>query len=156
MFGKAFNSPLGRISVICAGGAVTEVHFEDCGGLVSCPEAELAEKQLGEYFAGKRKSFSLPLKPEGTAFRKAVWNALAKIPYGETRSYGDIARAVGKPGGARAVGQANGDNPIPIIIPCHRVINADGSTGGYSGGGGEKVKSFLLELEKASPGEEIK
>lgn len=103
-------------------------------------------RQLDEYFAGTRTVFDLPLKPEGSPFQRAVWRELAKIPYGETVSYGEVARRIGEPVSAsRAVGAANGDNPIPVIIPCHRVIGADGSLTGF--GGGLPVKRFLLDLE---------
>lgn len=106
-----------------------------------------AEKELNEYFAGERREFTVPLAPVGTPFQRAVWDKLLEIPYGETRSYEDLARAVGKPPGAcRAVGQANGRNRIVILIPCHRVVNKDGSLGGY--GGGLWRKKFLLELER--------
>ena len=103
-------------------------------------------RQLDGYFAGKRTAFDLAFQPEGSPFQLAVWRALLDIPYGETVSYGEIARRIGEPVSAsRAVGAANGDNPIPIIIPCHRVIGADGSLTGF--GGGLPVKTFLLELE---------
>jgi methylated-DNA-[protein]-cysteine S-methyltransferase len=101
--------------------------------------------QLGEYFAGKRKEFELDLAPVGTDFQLRVWRALSTIPYGAVRNYGDIARAIGQPKAARAVGQANGCNPLPIVIPCHRVIASDGSIGGYSGG--LAIKHRLLVLE---------
>ena len=107
-------------------------------------------KQLTEYFAGERQEFELELDLRtGTAFQRRCWQALLQIPYGELRSYQDLARAVGRPAAFRAVGQANHANPIPIIIPCHRVINADGQLGGY--GGGLDVKEQLLALEKALP-----
>lgn len=105
-------------------------------------------RQLEEYFAGERETFDLPLAPRGTPFEKSVWNELSRIPYGETRSYAEIARAIGRPGAARAVGRANGANPIPIVVPCHRVIGANGSLTGF--GGGLEVKSLLLEIEGAS------
>ncbi|HEX9943874.1 MAG TPA: methylated-DNA--[protein]-cysteine S-methyltransferase [Thermoanaerobaculia bacterium] len=106
--------------------------------------AEL-RRQLAEYFAGERQEFDLELAPEGTPFERSVWEELRKIPFGETRSYGEIAQAIGQPGAARAVGRANGANPIPIVVPCHRVIGADGSLTGF--GGGLEAKSRLLELE---------
>jgi methylated-DNA-[protein]-cysteine S-methyltransferase len=106
---------------------------------------EAAAKQLGEYFSGKRKRFDLPLGPEGTEFQESVWYALADIPYGETISYAELAQWVGRPGAFRAVGQANGANPIAIILPCHRVIASGGGIGGY--GGGLKLKRQLLALE---------
>ncbi|HEU4976428.1 MAG TPA: methylated-DNA--[protein]-cysteine S-methyltransferase [Baekduia sp.] len=101
--------------------------------------------QLGEYFAGARRTFDLELDPHGSPFERAVWHALTEIPYGETESYGALARRVGRPGAARAVGLANGRNPISIVVPCHRVIGADGSLTGY--GGGLERKRTLLELE---------
>jgi methylated-DNA-[protein]-cysteine S-methyltransferase len=105
------------------------------------------ERQLAEYFAGERRDFDLELAPRGTAFEKEVWAALRAIPYGETRSYGELARVLGRPGSARAVGRANGANPLPIVVPCHRVIGADGSLTGF--GGGLETKERLLELEGA-------
>ncbi|HEX6901635.1 MAG TPA: methylated-DNA--[protein]-cysteine S-methyltransferase [Thermoanaerobaculia bacterium] len=102
-------------------------------------------RQLAEYFAGERQEFDLELAPEGTPFERSVWEELKKIPFGETRSYGEIAEAIGRPGSARAVGRANGANPIPIVVPCHRVIGADGSLTGF--GGGLEAKSRLLEIE---------
>ena len=104
-----------------------------------------ARTQLGEYFAGTRTEFDLELDMRGTQFQKDVWNALLTIPYGETRSYGEIAKQIGRPDRARAVGSANGSNPISIIVPCHRVIGADGSLTGY--GGGLDRKRFLLDHE---------
>ncbi|HEY3087678.1 MAG TPA: methylated-DNA--[protein]-cysteine S-methyltransferase [Jatrophihabitantaceae bacterium] len=101
--------------------------------------------QLSEYFAGTRQQFDLPLNARGNAFQHAVWQVLTEIPYGETTSYGKVAAAVGHPDGARAVGVANGQNPIPIIVPCHRVIGADGSLIGY--GGGLSTKRWLLDHE---------
>jgi methylated-DNA-[protein]-cysteine S-methyltransferase len=104
--------------------------------------------QLREYFSRVRRTFDLSLDVRGTAFQRAVWDAVARIPYGETASYGEIARRVGKPGAARAVGAAVGANPLPIIIPCHRVIGADGSLTGY--GSGLDAKERLLRLEGVS------
>lgn len=103
-------------------------------------------RQLAEYFAGERTSFDLPLRPHGSDFELAVWGQLRQIPYGETRSYGYVAKAVGEPGGAQAVGAANGRNPLAIVVPCHRVIGADGSLIGF--GGGLPRKRFLLDLEQ--------
>jgi methylated-DNA-[protein]-cysteine S-methyltransferase len=105
------------------------------------------ERQLDEYFAGQRTAFDLPLSMHGTPFQRSVWSALREIGYGQTASYGEIARRVGRPGAARAVGIANGRNPISIVVPCHRVIGADGSLTGY--GGGLERKRYLLELERA-------
>ncbi|MFN8981623.1 MAG: methylated-DNA--[protein]-cysteine S-methyltransferase [Alphaproteobacteria bacterium] len=109
------------------------------------PLLRRARDQLQDYLDGKRLTFDLPLAPHGSDFQKRVWAALCAIPPGETRSYADIARAIGS--APRAVGGANGANPIPIIIPCHRVLAADGSLGGYSGGDGPATKRFLLDLE---------
>ncbi|MGJ4730941.1 methylated-DNA--[protein]-cysteine S-methyltransferase [Luteimonas sp. SDU101] len=108
-----------------------------------------ARAQLDEYFAGRRRSFALPLSPQGTAFQLSVWNALATIPYGRTISYADLATRVGRPTAMRAVGAANGRNPLPIVLPCHRVIGADGTLTGF--GGGLPTKQFLLKLEGALP-----
>jgi len=101
--------------------------------------------QLRRYFAGELREFDMPLDMQGTAFQKRVWDALLKIPYGETRSYGHVANTIGAPKAVRAVGAANGRNPVPIIVPCHRVIGAGGSLTGY--GGGLPLKRFLLDLE---------
>ena len=101
--------------------------------------------QLEAYFAGELQGFNLPLQPRGTAFQESVWRALREIPYGETRSYGQLAASIGKPKASRAVGAANGVNPIPVIIPCHRVIAASGKLAGF--GGGIELKRFLLGLE---------
>ncbi len=110
---------------------------------------DLTRKQLDEYFDGKRRDFDLPLAPQGTAFQEQVWRTLATIPYGETISYSQLAQRVGKPTAMRAVGAANGRNPLPIVLPCHRVIGADGSLTGF--GGGLPTKQFLLQLEGALP-----
>ena len=104
-------------------------------------------RQLGEYFRRERRTFDLPLAPRGTAFQLATWRALSTIPYGETISYAELARRVGRPAASRAVGAANGKNPLPIVVPCHRVIGKDGSLTGF--GGGIDAKRALLELEGA-------
>ncbi len=111
------------------------------------PLVQAAARQLLEYLEGRRREFDLPVAYRGTAFQMRVWRALCEIPYGETRSYGELARALGSPGAARAVGSANAANPVAIVVPCHRVIRSDGSLGGY--GGGEPIKRRLLELEGA-------
>lgn len=105
-----------------------------------------AERQINEYLAGKRKTFDIPLKLEGTAFQKRVWAELLKIPYGATKSYKEIAESLKNPNACRAVGTANGKNPISLIVPCHRVINESGKLGGYAGG--LPIKEQLLTLEK--------
>jgi methylated-DNA-[protein]-cysteine S-methyltransferase len=109
------------------------------------PVLQRGGEQLEEYFAGKRRTFDLPLAPQGTAFQHSVWRALAEIPWGQWRSYGDIARAIGRPRAVRAVGAANGRNPLPIVVPCHRVVGSDGSLTGFAGG--LETKRYLLELE---------
>ena len=113
------------------------------------PLLRQARAQLGEYFAGRRRGFDLPLAPQGTPFQQSVWMALATIPYGQTTSYTGLAARVGRPTAMRAVGAANGRNPLPIVLPCHRVIGADGSLTGF--GGGLPTKQFLLKLEGALP-----
>lgn len=113
---------------------------------------EAAITQLREYFAGRRRGFDLPLAPAGTDFQRRVWRALTTIAYGETISYGELARRIGNPRASRAVGLANGANPLPIIVPCHRVIGASGALTGF--GGGLPIKRTLLALEKARPWKE--
>ena len=110
------------------------------------PVLERTAAQLREYFAGTRRAFDIPLRRQGTRFQLAAWSALERIPYGETRSYADMARAVGSAGAVRAIGRANGQNRIAIVIPCHRVIQADGSLCGY--GGGRWRKQWLLDHER--------
>jgi len=150
---KYMETPTGTLILDADDNGITRVEFakQMTDEVVSSnsPLLDEAECQLKEYFDGARKSFDLPLSLRGTPFQMAVWDALQKIPYGETRSYGDIARQVGRPGGARAVGMANNRNPISIIIPCHRVIGADGKLVGY--GGGLDKKAFLLRLEGHIP-----
>ena len=142
-----YDSPCGRLKIGYTDTAISFVLFTDEKEIGTPSElSELAVSQLREYFAGKRESFELPLEAQGTDFQKRVWAALLEIPFGETRSYKDIARRIGSPKGFRAIGQANHRNPISIIIPCHRVIAADGSLGGY--GGGLENKKLLLELER--------
>lgn len=146
-----YESEIGRIGIKESGGKITHVYItgEELPKDMQICETPLlkeAVRQLEGYFAGKLQEFSLPLEPEGTAFMKQVWAALCEIPYGRTASYGEIAGKVGRPKAARAVGLANNRNPIPIIIPCHRVIGADGSLTGYAGG--LEMKRKLLDLEK--------
>jgi methylated-DNA-[protein]-cysteine S-methyltransferase len=144
-----FETPFGLMALGEENGAIVRLYLPGDGvpRLMSRPTPllEKAEQQLQEYFAGKRASFNLPLAPQGTPFQQKVWSALKTIPYGQTRSYKDIAIAVDRPQGFQAVGQANSNNPIPIFIPCHRVISADGSIGGWRGG--PEMKQALLDLE---------
>ncbi len=145
------DSPIGALRLAEEDGALTELLFgrrEDSRQLDDSPVLLQAEVQLGEYFAGKRREFTVPLSPRGTEFQRRVWNALLTIPYGETRSYGEIAILAESPKAFRAVGSANHNNPISILIPCHRVIGKNGSLTGY--GGGMEAKQFLLELEKGN------
>lgn len=141
------ETPVGLLEILSDGESLTAIRKYDAAdkNISGDRLAIEAEKQLREYFAGKRKKFDLPIAPHGTDFRQAVWRALMEIPYGETRSYGEIAAAVGKPSAQRAAGSAIGDNPLLIIIPCHRVIRSDGGLGGFSAG--TEMKEFLLKLE---------
>jgi len=142
---------IGTIGIAEEGGALSRLFFAREQSLPGFTPAETpllkaAAAQLSEYFAGKRRDFSLPLAPRGTDFQTSVWNALLTIPYGQTRSYQTIAALTGHPKASRAVGLANNRNPIAIIIPCHRVIGKNGSLTGY--GGGLPAKQFLLDLER--------
>lgn len=145
-----YNGPIGKIGIVENEGVITHVYFEDelKDKIIEEGKSKLLEeacKQLEEYFQGVRKEFNLPLKPKGTPFMESVWKALQDIPYGQTKSYKDIAGAIGNAKACRAVGLANNRNPIPIFIPCHRVIGANGKLVGY--GGGLHIKEYLLELE---------
>jgi len=142
------DTPVGRLGLVASERGLRRVLWPgepDAGG----DEAVLAAAaaQLREYFDGTRRTFDLPLDLEGTPFQRRAWLALAEIPYGETRSYGEQARRLGAPRSARAVGAANGANPLPIVLPCHRLVGADGSLTGF--GGGLATKRMLLELESA-------
>jgi methylated-DNA-[protein]-cysteine S-methyltransferase len=122
--------------------------LDDCAEDARAAPLAAATRQLNEYFAGTRREFDLPLRSQGTQFQQRVWRELAAIPYGQTWSYGDLAARIGKPSASRAVGLANGRNPISILVPCHRVIGANGSLTGY--GGGLERKQWLLEHEGVS------
>lgn len=144
---SASPEPALKKPISALGASVKGEKASSAKNAASLPQAvEEAEGQLKEYFEGKRTAFSLPLLPEGTAFQQKVWKALETIPYGETRSYKEIAELAGCPQGFRAVGMANNRNPISIVIPCHRVIGADGGLVGY--GGGLHLKKQLLDLEQ--------
>lgn len=144
------KTPFGRLTLVAGDNALEEIYLPGEGPEETIPERrtpllEQAAAELQEYFLGQRRTFDLPLTPAGTPFQQSVWHELCKIPYGCTLSYGEIARRIGIPKGSRAVGQANHANPIPILIPCHRVIAARGGLGGY--GGGPELKLRLLKLE---------
>jgi methylated-DNA-[protein]-cysteine S-methyltransferase len=150
------DSPIGRLLLAGEGDGLIQLGFQ-CGPRPLRPadswiadaapfEAPIA--QLTEYFAGRRRAFDLRLAPRGTEFQRRVWRALTDIPYGKTISYGELARRIGRPGASRAVGLANGANPLPIVVPCHRVIGADGTLTGF--GGGLPIKRKLLALEAAA------
>ena len=139
------DTPVGKMFLVSDGENITELKFGSCEK--DAPDAVLlkAKAELDEYFAGERKDFTVPLSPVGTPFQQSVWNALREISYGETATYGEIAKRIGNEKACRAVGMANNRNPIAIIVPCHRVIGAGGSLTGYAGG--LDKKEFLLELE---------
>lgn len=147
------SSPLGKLLLVEEEGHLMEIGFETgrrpsqppIGATEDAAPLNNAIRQLEEYFAGRRKHFDLPLAPRGTVFQQRVWNALTEIPFGKAVSYSDIAETIGNPNAVRAVGLANGRNPIPIVIPCHRVIGKDGSLTGYGGGLPNKRKLLALE-----------
>ncbi|MGE5627018.1 MAG: methylated-DNA--[protein]-cysteine S-methyltransferase [Solirubrobacterales bacterium] len=147
-----YDSPIGKILIADNGEKITNIYFKDETFIKEdwkVNETELIKKtynELIEYFNGKRKSFDIPLAPIGTEFQMKCWKALQEIPYGETKTYGEIAEIIGNPKASRAVGSSNNKNPISIIIPCHRVIGANGKLVGYAGG--LHVKEYLLNLER--------
>ncbi|MFJ1768408.1 methylated-DNA--[protein]-cysteine S-methyltransferase [Amycolatopsis sp. NPDC088138] len=154
------DSPVGPLTLVGEGAALLGLYFD---GHLRTPRLvdhgprvddgfEAAEAQLREYFAGTRREFDLELAPRGSAFEKQVWALLTKIPYGETRTYGQLAAELGDPGAAQAVGNANGWNPISVIVPCHRVVGTSGGLTGYAGG--LTRKRFLLSLEEP-PADEV-
>ncbi|MBM7785390.1 methylated-DNA--[protein]-cysteine S-methyltransferase [Tenggerimyces flavus] len=143
-------SPVGALELRVVDGHLTRIHFAGNaplqeGTLDDDPVLRATADQLREYFAGERTTFDVPMRLEGTAFQRMVWQLLLEIPYGETWSYGQLAKRIGPSASPRAVGAANGSNPIPVIVPCHRVIGANGKLVGYGGGLDKKVG--LLELE---------
>ena len=153
------DSPIGRLELISDGKAVCQITIEGeagslhgtlpRGGEPGHPDAVLAQAtdELREYFAGTRTRFTVPVALSGTTFQRTVWDALTRVPHGTTLSYGELARRAGAPHAARAVGGAVGANPVPIFVPCHRIIAANGKLTGYSGGSGIETKVALLELE---------
>jgi len=153
---RRIDSPVGPLTVAASDAGLHAIEFPSNRHPVrrdrdwqegDHPLLRRAESQLDEYFAGERQAFDLPLAPRGTPFQREVWFALASIPYGRTASYAQLAAQVDRPTATRAVGAANGRNPLPIVLPCHRVIGADGSLTGF--GGGLPTKRFLLELDGA-------
>jgi methylated-DNA-[protein]-cysteine S-methyltransferase len=155
------GSPVGPLTLVAAGGALAGLYMEEhrhqpgpaAFGTPGDPAGEpfaAAAAQLAAYFAGELTEFDLELEPGGTPFQRKVWMALRAVPYGQTVTYGQLAAALGAPGSSRAVGLANGKNPISIVVPCHRVIGSDGSLTGY--GGGLPRKRFLLDLERGPGG----
>jgi methylated-DNA-[protein]-cysteine S-methyltransferase len=153
---KKINSPVGKLKLVASEEGLAAILWQNdrpervpLGEMVEEPEHKVlvkTERQLTEYFAGERREFDLPLDMRGTPFQKEVWDALLGIPFGETKSYGDLAKQLGNPGAGRAVGAANGRNPISIVVPCHRVIGSSGKLTGFAGG--LDVKARLLEMER--------
>ncbi|MDR4198137.1 methylated-DNA--[protein]-cysteine S-methyltransferase [Bacillus altitudinis] len=156
MYYTVYTAPIGALYILEKDGAIIEVKFDDESFLVKkqrdrfkqedTPVLKEAKKQLDEYFKGDRKVFDLPLKQAGSPFQEQVWEALSTIPYGESKSYADIAEVIGNPKAVRAIGQANRRNALPIFIPCHRVIGKDRTLTGYAGTK-TGMKAILLELE---------
>jgi methylated-DNA-[protein]-cysteine S-methyltransferase len=157
---KSIASPVGSLKLVASADGLAAILWENddpgrvrrniVGEDAGHPVLRAAERQLAEYFAGRRASFDLALDFVGTDFQKQVWQALLTIPFGQTRTYAQIARQIGRPAAVRAVGAANGKNPISIVAPCHRVIGSNGALTGFAGG--LDAKAFLLRLEGAQPG----
>ena len=150
-----YETQIGKLGIAEEHGFITNLYFMNMKQPLKSKvyETDILKEafiQLSEYFNGVRKEFDLPLNPSGTDFQQTVWSELLNIPYGETRTYKDIAKSVKSENLVRAVGNANNKNPIPIIIPCHRVLASDGSLGGYSGG--DKIKRILLDIEHVKTG----
>ncbi len=155
---KQLDSPIGRLRLVATDQGLSHLLFdqqvgedlESDGDEVEAddhPVLAAATAQLAEYFAGRRQEFDIPLDLTGTEFQRAAWSALASVPFGETRSYRQQAEAIGRPKAVRAIGAANGQNPVPIVLPCHRIVGSDGSLTGY--GGGLPIKEYLLNHEQA-------
>ena len=155
LFYKEMKSPVGQLKLVASSNALIAVLWQEerpnrvkLGTMNLDPQHPIlieAERQISEYFVGERIDFDLPLQIDGTEFQRKVWRALREIPFGETKSYQDLARAVGSPKASRAVGAANGKNPLSIVVPCHRVVGADGALTGFAGG--LETKAALLALE---------
>lgn len=152
---KSVSSRVGALRLVASDDALVGVYFAkhrhaltlDAVEVGAHPVLDLAARELDAYFAGARRAFSVPLGPTGTGFQREVWMALREIPFGATRTYGEVAKGVGRPKAVRAVGAANGRNPLSIVVPCHRVIASDGALAGYAGG--EDIKRWLLDHERA-------
>ncbi len=149
MFYYFYKTPIGRLQIFADSECITGISFFEKRVQEAIEEETFLIKkmclELDEYFSGKRKLFEVPVKPSGTYFQLMVWKALQEIPYGETRSYKQVAEMIGKPTACRAVGMANNRNPIPVIIPCHRVVGANGDLTGYAGGLEIKRKLLIIE-----------
>lgn len=159
LFSSQVRTPIGRLTLLASEAALVSIRFEEHHPLLklhAAPAIEVrpgehavlaqAERELLEHFARERTRFGVPLEPRGTPFQQRVWRELLAIPYGETRSYGELAAAIGQPTASRAVGAANGRNPLAIFVPCHRVVGATGALTGFAGG--HEAKKFLLDLER--------
>ena len=155
---KQLDSPIGRLRLVATDEGLSHLLFDQQVGEDMDSDGDPAEAddhpvlaaattQLAEYFAGRRQEFDIPLDLSGTEFQRAAWSALANVPFGETRSYRQQAEAIGRPKAVRAIGAANGRNPVPIVLPCHRIVGSDGSLTGY--GGGLPIKEYLLNHEQA-------
>lgn len=143
-----YRTPMGRVAIETDGRAITRFAFGPMrlrGAERATALTNRASSEVLEYLAGKRTAFDVPVQAEGSAFQRAVWERISAIPYGETRTYAQIAQSLGKPGALQTVGQACGRNPVPLLIPCHRVVGSNGKLGGYAFG--PAVKKFLLDLE---------
>ena len=160
LFYKEMESPVGKLKLVASANALIAVLWErerpnrvKLAMLQHDPQQPIlieTERQLGEYFAGTRNQFDLPLEPTGTEFQKKVWRALQEIPFGQTRSYLDLAKSIGSAKAVRAVGAANGKNPLSIVVPCHRVVGANGTLTGFAGGLEAKAKLLALEARNVS------
>ena len=160
MRSRSLDTPIGELTLLASDDGLTHVLFADQApadvgldaedieeGSAADPVLDATASQLAEYFDGERRTFDIPLDLGGTSFQREAWTALADVPYGETRSYAEQAESIGRPGAFRAVGAANGRNPVPIVLPCHRIVGADGSLTGF--GGGLAVKEQLLRHEQS-------
>lgn len=150
IYKECLQTPIGELQINANNCGIEQIFYEPQSDFKTKPNAitQQAKQQLAEYFSGQRQQFDLPLAAQGTEFQKTVWVQLSQIPFGITRSYGEIASKINKPKASRAVGAANGKNPIPIVVPCHRVIGANGHLTGFAGG--LTAKQWLLEHEKVN------